>query len=238
VPAGIVREFAGTGSARLAAASPAQVPRDDRCRTGYPAGKAGTSQDGPPRGLTGAWAQLEGPQEQPGLRRPGRQRCRADGHRRHLRHGLVAPRQPRGAGPLNGPQMPDGGRSPGQGGAVTGPRPRGTSSQVNRETWSSTTCPANTPRCPTSARSRVRCSVNAIYQAAAWPAAALRWVRPSSEAWRPKRPRRGGPIRARWCVQFCLQFVPDLWVHRALKVLVEASGTTRMNSCGLGADIF
>ena len=47
VPAGIVREFAGTGSARLAAASPVQVPRHDRCRTGYAEGQAGIRQDGP-----------------------------------------------------------------------------------------------------------------------------------------------------------------------------------------------
>ena len=47
MPAGIVREFAGTGSARLAAASPVQVPRHDRCRTGYAEGQAGIRQDGP-----------------------------------------------------------------------------------------------------------------------------------------------------------------------------------------------
>jgi hypothetical protein len=45
----------------------------------------------PPGLLTGAWAQLEGPQTQPGLRRPGRQQRRADGPLRHLQPEPVAP---------------------------------------------------------------------------------------------------------------------------------------------------
>ena len=57
----------------------------------------------PPPGLTGAWAQLEGPQTQPSLRRPGRQRRRADPPRRHLRPGPVAPGQPGGEIRSNGP---------------------------------------------------------------------------------------------------------------------------------------
>jgi hypothetical protein len=39
-------------------------------------------------------------------------------------------------------------------------------------------------------------------------------------------------------VQFCVQFAPVLWVQSAVKVLVDASGSTRMNWYRLGADIF
>ena len=38
--------------------------------------------------------------------------------------------------------------------------------------------------------------------------------------------------------RFCVQFAPVLSVHGAVKVLVEVAGTTAMNVCGLGADIF
>jgi hypothetical protein len=46
------------------------------------------------------------------------------------------------------------------------------------------------------------------------------------------------PLRARRCVQFCVQFAPDLCVQGAVKLLVEVSRTTRVNLYGLGADIF
>lgn len=36
----------------------------------------------------------------------------------------------------------------------------------------------------------------------------------------------------------CVQFAPNLLVPGTVKALVEASATTRMNVCGLGADIF
>ena len=81
----------GPGAPASRRRSPAQVPRDDRCRTGYAEGKAGIRQDGPASWPGGARAQLERPQTQPGLRRPGRQQRRADGPRRHLQPGPVAP---------------------------------------------------------------------------------------------------------------------------------------------------
>ena len=68
-----------------------------------------------------------------------------------------------------------------------------------------------------------------------WCALRRRWQAGDTHV--PAEGTAGG-IRARLRVQFCVQFVPDQSVPSAVKVLVEVPGTTRVNSCGLGADIF
>ena len=60
----------------------------------------------------------------------------------------------------------------------------------------------------------------------------------SAEATSPRLCGRSPSLVPKNVVQFCVQFVPNLSVPGAVKVLVEVPGTTRMNWYGLGADIF
>jgi hypothetical protein len=149
---------------------------------------------------------------------------------------MSAPGQPRGVGPLTALRCPpEAGRWSVRGDEVNEARVHELTGKRGHMVITALHVYYARPR-PTSAPSQARCSVRRSI--ALKPAAELGWVCTSSEVCAPKRPRRRGPIRARWCVQFCVQFAPVLSVRSAMKVLVKVAGKTAMDGCGLGADIF